>query len=147
MELYVEKELKDKFEPLKELLDKQKVEISSLSDRIDTLDGHIRRVDKHYNGVSKAMLVKQGIILKEINELSILKEYKRMSEKSKLAIRRLKMRNTSSMSPSNRRSEGSPCSVRELDSTTKFMTKLAPMAAERKLRKSSPQHKEMQEEQ
>lgn len=75
MELYVEKELKDKFDPLSELLEKRKEDIKQLSERLNTLDGHIRRVDKHYNGVSNAMLVKQGIMLKEINEYTVLKEF------------------------------------------------------------------------
>ena len=43
----------------------------------------IKSVDRHYNGVSNAMLVKQGVILKEINELTILREYSRIAEKER----------------------------------------------------------------
>lgn len=144
MELYVEKELKDKIEPLQELLEKRKEDIKVLNEKINELDGHIRRVDRHHNGVQKAMLAKQGIILREITELTVLREYRRIAEKEHALRKKMRMQKTSSISPSRRVSvDGSPRSTgSERDSTSKYMTRLAPMAFERKWRKSSPKRVE-----
>jgi hypothetical protein len=62
-------------------------------------------VDRHYNGVAKAMLSKQGIVLSQINEYNILKEFQRISSKENNARNRVK-REQSSLSPPQR--QGSP---------------------------------------
>ena len=40
--------------------------------------------------MARAILTKQGVQLKEVNELTILKEFERIHEKEQEAIRRLK---------------------------------------------------------
>ena len=75
MELYVEKEIKDKFNPLEEQLQQRSDEIVKLMEKMGQMDEQIRKIDKHYDGVSRAILSKQGVMLKEINEYHILKEY------------------------------------------------------------------------
>ena len=77
-----------------------------------TLDDEIKKVDNHYNGVAKAMLVKQGITLTEINEYNILKELARISEKEVQAKKNLKKKVTS-MSPP-RRDDASPENALEM---------------------------------
>ena len=37
-----------------------------------SLNTKILKVDSHYNGVAKAILAKQGVVLKDINEYNIL---------------------------------------------------------------------------
>ena len=98
MELYVAKELKDKIEPIHEILKERKDEFDELSAKTERLAQQIQDVDKHYNGVAKAMLTKQGIMLDQINEVTILREFKRISDKEALAKERLK-RDQSSISP------------------------------------------------
>lgn len=81
MELYVEKELKDKINPIEEQLKQRKEEIEKIVERLSTMDDQMRKIDKHYNGVARAILSKQGVVLEEIGEYHILKEYARMTDK------------------------------------------------------------------
>ena len=107
MELYVQKELKDKLGPLEEALTEQKELNETIQTKADALEAEIARVDKHYNDVIRAILTKQGVVLQEINEYNILKEYNRMAYKeSKLKERMRMRRDQSSISPSGR--DGSP---------------------------------------
>ena len=45
------------------------------------LEQQVVKIDKHYNGVSKAILSRNGIVLQEINEFTIFSELKRQKEK------------------------------------------------------------------
>ena len=45
------------------------------------LEQQVVKIDKHYNGVSKAILSRNGIVLQEINEFNIFSELKRQKEK------------------------------------------------------------------
>ena len=101
MELYVAKELKDKIEPIEETLALYKKEYEDLQAKMSQNFQHIEKVDVHYNGVVKAMLTNKGIMLKEINEFNILKEFQRINKKEDQAKSRIK-RQQSSISPSNR---------------------------------------------
>ena len=103
MELYVQKELKDKIEPVLEQLTEHRTDASHLADKVKELADQIIRVDKHYNGVAKAMLERHGIILEEINEFNILQEHKRYMEKEAKALERLKRENMSMSPPSKDR--------------------------------------------
>ena len=125
MELYVENQLKEKIDPINALLETHTADLTSLFDKIEQLDSHIRRVDKHYNGVSNAILIKLGVKLKEINELNILREYQRQEDKRKHMLCKL-TKQEKSPSPVNLKSEGNA-------TTTNFMTRLAPKAQERRL--------------
>lgn len=58
MELYVEKELKDKVGPLNLQLTQRKEEIDKIVERLSKLDDQLRELDKHYDGVVKAILSK-----------------------------------------------------------------------------------------
>ena len=58
MELHVEKELKDKIEPLIKQLAEHKEGHEQLFLRVNELETMIQRVDRHYNGVSRALLTK-----------------------------------------------------------------------------------------
>ena len=49
MELYVQKELKDKIEPLQELFKAKQEESKTLVDKVEQLNSQIVTVDKHYN--------------------------------------------------------------------------------------------------
>lgn len=120
MELYVAKELKDKIEPIEESLIERKEEFDKLFKQVSDLEIQIQTVDRHYNGVSRAMLTKQGIMLQEVDELNILKEYGRIAEKEARRKERLK-REQSSISPQPR--EGSP-QGREIDTATDYVKKL-----------------------
>ena len=126
MELYVAKELKDKLTPIEENLTERKEEFDRLEAIVKELREQIRSVDKHYNDVAKAMLSKQGIMLTEINEYNILREFQRITHKEEKAKRRAK-REQSSISPDAR--EGSPRA--SIDPETRFMKKLAPIAQSR----------------
>ena len=75
MELYVEKEIKDKINPLEEQIKQRSEEIEKMQERIVFMDEKIKKIDKHYDGVSRAILSKQGVMLQEIDEYHILKEY------------------------------------------------------------------------
>ena len=126
MELYVQKELKDKLGPLDEALTEQKELNETIQTKADKLEAEIERVDKHYNDVIRAILTKQGVVLQEINEYNILKEYNRMAYKeSKLKERMRMRRDQSSISPSGR--DGSPRSS-EADHATGYVKKLGPIA-------------------
>ena len=81
MELYVDKEIKDKVEPLEENLRDLEKKNEKLATRLKTLDEQLRGVDKKHVGISNAILSKQGIILNDITELNILREYARIHEK------------------------------------------------------------------
>ena len=81
MELYVEKELKDKIEPISEQLEDSRAEIEKIVGRLNSFDTMLRQVDRHYDGIVKAMLSKQGIILEQINEYNILKEFAKIAER------------------------------------------------------------------
>lgn len=81
MELFVAKELKDKITPIEETLVERKTEFDALKLRVDELDKKIIAVDIHYNGVAKATLLKQGIVLQEVNEYNIIKELQRIKNK------------------------------------------------------------------
>ena len=128
MELYVAKEIKDKVEPLEENLRDREKQIEKLATRLKTLDEQLRGVDKKHVGISNAILSKQGIILGDITELNILREYARIHEKEAQIIKERKNRKQSSMSP-KRNVDNSPT---ERDMTTNYLTKLAPMAFDRK---------------
>ncbi len=73
MELYVEKELKDKVGPLNLQLTQRKEEIDKIVERLSKLDDQLRELDKHYDGIVKAMLSKQGVKIADPNEVNILK--------------------------------------------------------------------------
>ena len=45
------------------------------------LEKQVLKIDKHYNGVTKAILSRNGIVLQEINEFNIFAELKRQKEK------------------------------------------------------------------
>ena len=90
MELYVEKELKEKIEPLATQLSERQKEIERLIEQVQTMEGQVSRIDKHYDGVSRAILAKQGVVLKNIDEYHILKEYQRLKEKEIMSKRLLK---------------------------------------------------------
>ena len=81
MELYVQKELKDRFEPLAEELKGHKEEFKLLSTKVEAIAKELNYVDNHYNGVSKAILSRHGIILKQVNEQNILQAFKLISWK------------------------------------------------------------------
>ena len=80
-----------------------RTDASHLADKVKELADQIIRVDKHYNGVAKAMLERHGIILEEINEFNILQEHKRYMEKEAKALERLKRENMSMSPPSKDR--------------------------------------------
>ena len=90
MELFVEKEIKQKVDPLQDQLDQRKEEIEKLVTKLRDLDETIIRVDKHYNGVAKALLTKQGILMNNVSEIGILKEFSRITDKEASAKQRLK---------------------------------------------------------
>lgn len=90
MELYVAKELKDKIEPIEETLALFKKEYEDLQAKVSQNFDQIEKVDVHYNGVVKAMLTNKGIMLKEINEFNILKEFQRINKKEENAKTRIK---------------------------------------------------------
>ena len=92
MELYVQKELKDKLEPIDEAIASQKENHETLHEKVELLEAEIARVDKHYNDVIRAILTKQGVVLQEINEYNILKEYGRMAHKESKLKERMRMR-------------------------------------------------------
>ena len=81
MELYVQKELKDKFEPIDEELKEHKAEFKLLSTKVGEIADTLTLVDNHYNGVIKAILARHGLILKEINEQTILQAFNLISRK------------------------------------------------------------------
>ena len=81
MELYVAKEIKDKVEPLEENLRDREKQIEKLATRLKTLVEELRDVDTKHVGISNAILSKQGIILQDLSELNILREYARIHEK------------------------------------------------------------------
>ena len=81
MELYVQKEIKDKVEPLEENLRDREKQIEKLATRLKNLDEQLRNCDKKHTGISNAILSKQGIILSDLTELNILREYARIHEK------------------------------------------------------------------
>ena len=58
MELYVEKQLKEKIDPISELVYQHKEEIEKIVERLSTMDIQVRKIDKHYHGVTKAILSK-----------------------------------------------------------------------------------------
>ncbi len=91
MELHVEKELKTKIDPLIEQLAQRKEEHEKHVVKLIELENMINKVSIHFNGVSRALLTKQGIALNEINEYNILKEFARIAEKENLAKKKLKM--------------------------------------------------------
>ena len=55
-----------------------------------TLDEQLRNVDKKHVGISNAILSKQGIILSDITELNILREYARIHEKEQQIVKERK---------------------------------------------------------
>ena len=63
MELYVQKELKDKLEPIDEAISGQREDIETIQSKAELLEAEIARVDKHYNDVIRAILTKQGVVL------------------------------------------------------------------------------------
>ena len=92
------------------------------------------------------MLTRHGVILKEINELTILKAFKMLSWKESQTKERLK-RDQCSISPSGR--DGSP-RTKASDPITNYVKKLAPIAQERskhysKTRRSFGSKKDMQD--
>ena len=121
MELYVQKELKDKIEPLQELFKAKQEESKTLVDKVEQLNSQIVTVDKHYNGIVKAILSRHGIVLHEINEFNILQEYKRVMEKEEKAKERLKRDHHSLSPPRNDRT----------NKDTEYVIKLAKNARER----------------
>ena len=126
MELYVQKELKDKLEPIDEAIAAQKESIETIQTKAEILEAEIARVDKHYNDVIKAILTKQGVVLQEINEYNILKEYGRIAYKESKVKERMRLRrDQSSISPSGR--DGSPKSSLA-DHVTGYVKKLGPIA-------------------
>ena len=92
MELYVDKEIKDKVEPLEENLRDLEKKNEKLATRLKTLDEQLRGVDKKHVGISNAILSKQGIILNDITELNILREYARIHEKEQQIVKERKNR-------------------------------------------------------
>lgn len=56
-------------------------EIENLVERVGNMDKQVKDIDEHYDGVSRAILSKQGVMLKDIDEYHILKEYQRIAEK------------------------------------------------------------------
>ena len=58
--------------------------------RMASMDAQIKKIDKHYDGVSRAILSKQGVMLQQVNEYHILKEYQRLKQKENEAKQRLK---------------------------------------------------------
>ena len=101
MELYVQKELKDRCEPLEEQMIKQQEITKELKEKVSEQQTQISTIDKHYNGVSKALLSRHGIILTEISEFNILKELRRQKEKEDNAKARIKREKITSLSPEN----------------------------------------------
>ena len=91
MELHVQKELKEKIEPLTEQLVKRKEEHEKQVEKVKELEKSLSLVSAHFNGVARALLSKQGIVLNEINEYSILKEFARIAEKENIAKKKMKM--------------------------------------------------------
>ena len=92
MELYVAKEIKDKVEPLEDNLRDREKQIEKLAVRLKTLDEQLRNVDKKHNGISNAILSKQGVVLTDITELNILREYARITEKEAQLVKERKNR-------------------------------------------------------
>ena len=132
MELYVEKELKDKIEPLEEELKQRKSEIEKIVDRLSSLDDQLRSLDKHYDGVVKAMLVKQGIKLAHASAFNILKEYQRLREVEEKARLNIKQSKKLALSPPKRDASPTADGTIETDIKTNYLTKLAPLAKSRR---------------
>ena len=99
MELHVEKELKDKIEPIEERLTLRKQEIDKIVEWLSKLDDRIKSLDKHYDGVVKAILLKFGVKLRDISEVEILKEFARLAASEELARQRIKKKNKRDNSP------------------------------------------------
>ena len=49
--------------------------------RLNSFDTMLRQVDKHYDGIAKAMLAQRGIVLEQVNEYNILKEFAKIKDK------------------------------------------------------------------
>ncbi len=129
MELHVEKELKDKIEPIEERLTLRKEEIDKIVEWLSKLDDRIKGLDKHYDGVIKAILLKFGVKLRDINEVEILKEFARLAASEELVRQRMKKKNKKDNNSPSR--AVSPDGV-EKDENSNYMTKLAPMAKTRR---------------
>ena len=87
-------------------MDQRKEEIEKLVTKLRDLDETIIRVDKHYNGVAKALLTKQGILMNNVSEIGILKEFSRITDKEASAKQRLKKKFSSLSPPRNKDSTG-----------------------------------------
>ena len=85
MEMYVEGQIKEKIDPLTELAEKLKEDLASLTERFEesTAEGTAdqKRIDVHYRDVCKAILLKDGIVIKDLTPMNILQEYRRISAK------------------------------------------------------------------
>ena len=81
MELFVQKEIKDKFDPLQEQQKEQTEGLEKANKQISELHARLKELDDHYDGISRALLTKQGVKLNEISEYNILKAFMRLAEK------------------------------------------------------------------
>lgn len=101
MELYVQKELREKFEPLQIKLTEQTDLNEVLLGQVDELKTQITLADSNFRGVVRALLARQGIAAKEISELSILQEFRRLKEREEKTKAKLKQ-DAESLSPKNK---------------------------------------------
>ena len=141
MELHVEKELKDKIEPIEERLSLRKEEIDKIVEWLSKLDDRLKNLDSHYDGVVRAILLKFGVKLRDINEVAILKEFARLAATEEIARQRIKRKNKRENSPNR---AVSPDGV-EKDENSNYMTKLAPMAVTRRQSIARRQMREMRD--
>ena len=81
MELFVQKEIKDKFDPLQEQQKETTEGLEKANRLIDDLSARLKDLDDHYDGISRALLTKQGVKLSEISEYNILKAFTRLTQK------------------------------------------------------------------
>ena len=59
-----------------------------------------KRIDYHYRDVCKAILLKDGIVIKDLTPMNILQEYRRISAKEDQIRQGRKGREQGSLSPS-----------------------------------------------
>ena len=81
MELFVQKEIKDKFDPLQEQQKETTEGLEKANRLIDDLSARLKDLDDHYDGISRALLTKQGVKLSEISEYNILQAFTRLTQK------------------------------------------------------------------
>ena len=84
-------------------MEKVKEEVKSLtSSSGQATEKHqddIRRLDAHYRDVCKAILLKDGVVVKDLTALAILQEYRRIWAKEDAVRKGKKARTAGSCSP------------------------------------------------